>query len=92
GLADTGTVIITQDPDSAAATSLLPPTHFVLLNLDNLYPSLQAWLAKTGADAFTKPQSIVFVTGPSRTADIEMTLTIGVHGPAKVVVFGIEGD
>lgn len=92
GLADTGTVIINQDPDSAAATSLLPPTHFVLLNLDNLYPSLQAWLAKTGADAFTKPQSIIFVTGPSRTADIEMTLTIGVHGPAKVVVFGIEGD
>lgn len=91
GLADTGTVVIIQDPDAASATSLLPPTHFVLLDLNHVYPSLREWLARTEANAFMKPQSIILVTGPSRTADIEMTLTIGVHGPARVVVFGIRG-
>jgi L-lactate dehydrogenase complex protein LldG len=88
GFADTGTIVVAQQKGSAATTSLLPPVHVALLDESQLYPSMQAWLNQISPQEFSEPQSFSFITGPSRTADIEMTLTIGVHGPKKVIVFG----
>lgn len=79
GLADTGSVL---EADSALYASLLPEIHIAILKADAILPSL--------ADAmpFVKDKAAaVFITGPSRTADIEMTLTIGVHGPKEILVF-----
>ena len=69
------------------SASLLPPMHLAILDERNLYDSLEAWLAADEGRWLSQESAVVLITGPSRTADIEMTLTIGVHGPGKFVVF-----
>ncbi len=85
GLADTGSILIVDGEGSPLHASLLPEIHIAVLNSSNILSSLSdaMHLVKgTGA--------AVFITGPSRTADIEMTLTIGVHGPKEVHVFVVD--
>ncbi|MDP2777042.1 MAG: LUD domain-containing protein, partial [Anaerolineales bacterium] len=79
GLADTGSVLAA---DGALHASLLPEIHIAVLKSSNILPSLSAAM-----DLVKDKKSAVFITGPSRTADIEMTLTIGVHGPKEIHVF-----
>jgi L-lactate dehydrogenase complex protein LldF len=86
GLADTGTLVLPCGGRQSGLVSLLPETHIALLNEKDVYPSLRSWLREGGQDALIQAQQTVLVTGPSRTADIEMTLTLGVHGPGRVVV------
>jgi L-lactate dehydrogenase complex protein LldG len=85
--ADTGTLVLPSGPGRSALASLLPPIHLAVLREGNLYPSFEDWVASGGRQALEAASSVALVTGPSRTADIEMTLTIGVHGPGKVIVF-----
>ncbi|HEY58842.1 MAG TPA: LUD domain-containing protein [Anaerolineae bacterium] len=86
-VAATGSVLIPSGPGRPQEVSLLPQAHWVLLPQEALVASLEEAFA---APAWRKGSMAVFVTGPSRTADIEMTLTIGVHGPERVVVFLVE--
>jgi L-lactate dehydrogenase complex protein LldG len=85
GLADTGAIALTNGAGRGRLASLLPPVHIALLPARKLYPSLPAFLAAHpgGTEAGS---NLVFVAGPSRTGDIEMTLTMGVHGPGEVHV------
>jgi L-lactate dehydrogenase complex protein LldG len=92
GLADTGTVILPSGPDRSQLVSLLPFHHIAILPLHAIYPALEDWLADAGAAAIAESSQINLITGPSRTADIEMTLTIGVHGPGNLIVIGVEQD
>lgn len=78
GLADTGSVL---EADGELFGSLLPEVHLVILKSKDILPSLPDSMS------LVKDQNAVFITGPSRTADIEMTLTIGVHGPKEIHVF-----
>ena len=78
GLADTGSVL---EADDELLGSLLPEIHFTVLQSSDILPSLP------DAMNLVKGKNTVFITGPSRTADIEMTLTIGVHGPKEIHVF-----
>ena len=82
GLADTGSLLEADGEGSPLHASLLPEIHIALLDRSSILPSLSEaiHLVKDRGAA-------VFITGPSRTADIEMTLTIGVHGPGEVRVF-----
>lgn len=86
-LADTGSIVVTSGAGRARLTSLLPPIHVALVTKAQIVPSLGAWLEAhpmLPADV----ANCVVITGPSRTADIEMTLTRGVHGPRTVhIVF-----
>lgn len=87
GLADTGSLIVTSGRQRARAASLLPETHIALLPNDRLYPTMQAFFAAPAAQKLTGDSSnLVFITGPSRTADIEMIITRGVHGPKRLYV------
>ncbi len=84
GLADTGSILVADGEGSPLHASLLPEIHIAVLNRSDILPSLP--------DAMKLPQvresnAAVFISGPSRTADIEMTLTIGVHGPKEIHVF-----
>ncbi len=82
GLADTGSVLIADGDGDPLKASLLPEIHIAVLKTSNILPSLP------DAMRFIKAaNAAVFITGPSRTADIEMTLTIGVHGPKEIHVF-----
>jgi L-lactate utilization protein LutC len=84
-LADTGTLVLLASPQEARMISLLPPAHIavvprerILTGLDELFS-----LLPTPADATS---SMVLITGPSRTADIEQILVRGVHGPGLLSV------
>lgn len=83
GLADTGSVVLAASPDEPRARSLLPPVHISLLREDRILPGLTELFAEIG-DAL--PSALAIVTGPSRSADIEQRLTVGVHGPGEVHV------
>jgi L-lactate dehydrogenase complex protein LldF len=87
GLADTGSVLIADGEGNPLHASLLPEIHIAVLCASDILPSL--------AEVMTLPillqyRAAVVVTGPSRTADIEMSLTIGMHGPGEVCVFLVD--
>ena len=90
GVAESGSVVVGQDNENAAVTSLLPDTNIIMLPVQSLYATLESWVQASGKGALAGQQSLVLITGPSRTADIEMTLTIGVHGPARLIVIAID--
>ena len=80
-IADTGTLLLTFDRSHPRATSLLPRSHLAVVHAEDLVPSLAEALARIPSPP---PSAVTFVTGPSRSADIEQILTLGVHGPAHV--------
>jgi L-lactate dehydrogenase complex protein LldG len=96
-IAETGTIVLRSGAGRPRATSLLPPCHVALFGRTALIESLaqlgvflEAWHA--GDPAAGHGASISLITGPSRTADIELTLTRGVHGPKEVhAIFVDEG-
>ncbi len=87
GLASTGTVVITGERDHPQGSSLLPPISAVILREADIHRDLQSFLNAGGGQCIREKSVVTLVSGPSRTADIEMTLTIGVHGPGTVGIF-----
>jgi L-lactate utilization protein LutC len=83
GLADTGSVVLAASPEEPRARSLLPFTHWTLIAADRILPGLDELFELLGAEL---PSSLAIVTGPSRSADIEQRLAVGVHGPGDVHV------
>jgi L-lactate dehydrogenase complex protein LldF len=83
-VAETGTLVLPAGPGRPPAASLLPEIHLAVLHSRDIHPRLAQVLA---LEAVRESPSTALISGPSRTADIEMTLTIGVHGPGKLVVF-----
>jgi L-lactate dehydrogenase complex protein LldG len=83
GLADTGSVVLAASPDEPRASSLLPEVHVSLLAEDRILPGLEALFEAVGPEL---PSALAIVTGPSRSADIEQKLAVGVHGPGEVHV------
>ena len=83
GLAETGSVVLAASPDEPRARSLLPAVHISLLSEDRILPGLAELFEEVGADL---PSALAIVTGPSRSADIEQRLVVGVHGPGEVHV------
>jgi L-lactate dehydrogenase complex protein LldG len=86
GLADTGSILEADGAGSPLHASLLPEIHIAVLRKADILPSLP-----DAMHLVKDTNAAVFITGPSRTADIEMTLTIGVHGPREVHVFLVHG-
>lgn len=87
GLADTGSLVVLSASEPRLA-SLLPPIHIALLKQDRLLSGLDELLILLPRPA-EQTASVVLITGPSRTADIEQILVRGVHGPGElhVVIF-----
>jgi len=87
-LAETGTVVVQSGRGKSRLVSLLPPVHIAILTTDQITTDLFTWVeTKRPAEM---PANLVFVSGPSKTADIEQTLAIGVHGPRRFVVVLVE--
>lgn len=84
GIAETGTLVLPAGAGRPLVASLLPEVHVAVLWARDIEQDLQQVLARS---EFRQASSVVLISGPSRTADIEMTLTIGVHGPREVYVF-----
>jgi L-lactate dehydrogenase complex protein LldG len=95
-LAETGTLVLVSGRGRPRSTSLLPATHVAVFDRGCLLESLEqvgAMLEALHADPARSMSGAVinFITGPSRTADIELTLTRGVHGPKEVHAIFVEG-
>jgi L-lactate dehydrogenase complex protein LldF len=86
GIAESGTLVLTGGPGRPLAASLLPRVHLAVLRATDIIPRLPQALRLPEA---RYASSTVLITGPSRTADIEMSMTIGMHGPEKLYVFCI---
>lgn len=97
GVAETGSIIVHVDPPDARLTTMLPPVHAALLADTAIVESLQDGLLVTRDRILRlqregRPSYLSWVTGPSRTADIERVLTIGVHGPKELHVILVAGE
>ncbi len=87
--AATGTLIFTTGAGKGRIPTVLAPVHIAIINADQVLPRIEDWVAKNRADNmgnFSSAANFCFVSGPSRTGDIEMELILGVHGPGKVQV------
>lgn len=80
-IAETGTLVCSSEGGRAVQAGLLPAHHVAIVRRDRIFDTLDDFFAAV-ADA--PPTNITLVTGPSRTADIELTLAIGVHGPERL--------
>ncbi len=85
-LADTGTLVMIASPREARLVSLLPPAHIAIVPRDRILTGLDELLTIV-PDPAAVTSSMVLITGPSRTADIEQILVRGVHGPGQLAVW-----
>ena len=81
---ETGTLLLRSAPERPRMVSLVPRIHLALITPNILLPDLSQGFERVKAEGY-----FVFITGPSRTADIEMTVTIGVHGPKALYVWNL---
>jgi len=92
GIADTGTLVLIANEKQPRSVSLIPPIHVAILQSDvilekmeDVFAILKNSLDETGSIA-KLTSCITFITGPSRTGDIELNITLGVHGPKELFV------
>ena len=92
-VARTGTVVLTSSAESGRTTSVYAPVHICIAFTNQLvYDVRDALIHLKEQYGTALPSMISFATGPSRTADIEKTLVVGVHGPGEVFVFLIDAS
>jgi len=89
-IAETGTLVLDSALERNRLVSLVPPVHVALVERSQIVATLGDALAACRRAGRT-PAALTFITGPSRTADIELTLVVGVHGPKELYVL-IVGD
>ncbi|WP_432798930.1 LutC/YkgG family protein [Poriferisphaera sp. WC338] len=90
-LAETGTLVIESNPTQSRGSSLVPETHIALVKQSDILPDMIDYLARfKNTPSADQPSSKCFITGPSKTADIEGVLITGVHGPAAVEIILIK--
>ncbi len=77
-------------PDHPATVSLLPETHIALVPASRIVPGMEEAWALARAELGTLPRAVNFISGPSRTGDIEQTIVLGAHGPYRVHLVMIE--
>lgn len=80
GIAETGSIVCASVEGRAVQASLLPSHHIAIVPSGKIYATLEEFFASLIAP----PTNVAIITGPSRTADIELTLAIGVHGPERL--------
>ena len=85
-VAATGSVVLDSRAAGGRIASLLPAVHLCVVNVNNLFSTPADVLRTLGSGADAVPPSLVLVTGPSRTGDIEQLLTLGAHGPTALHV------
>lgn len=85
-IAETGTLMMLSGPETPPSVSLLPETHVAVLEADRIVASMEDAWDLLRRECKQPPRAVNFISGPSRTADIEQTVTLGAHGPYRVLV------
>lgn len=92
GVAETGTVVAASSPRAPNSGNFLPDTHMVVLPTSKLVGSYEAiWDLVAEQTEGLMPRALIWITGPSRTGDIEQTLQLGAHGPLRLFIFLVDG-
>jgi len=91
GIAETGTLMMKSGPAHPTTLNFLPDTHLVVLHASQIVGSYEdAWDRLRAGEAM--PRTVNFITGPSRTGDIEQTIFLGAHGPRRMHIVLVEDD
>jgi L-lactate dehydrogenase complex protein LldG len=89
GIAETGTLMLRSGPDAPTTLNFLPDTNIVLIEAGRIVGAYEeAWALLRDAGAM--PRTVNFITGPSRSADIEQTLQLGAHGPRRLHILLVD--
>ncbi|MGF6148888.1 Uncharacterised ACR, YkgG family COG1556 [Kingella potus] len=91
GIAHTGTLILWPDAQEPRSQSLVPPVHICLFDTAKMYDTFHHAVAGENM-AQNMPTNVVLVSGPSKTADIQLTLAYGAHGPRDLIVLAVLPD
>jgi L-lactate utilization protein LutC len=86
-IAETGTIVLSSDEERALLVSLLPPIHIAVIRASQIKQTIGEALLQLKSERMGRSEpcrSATFITGPSRTSDVELTLSIGVHGPKEL--------
>lgn len=83
-IAETGTLMLLSGPQTPATVSLLPETHIALVAVSRIVATMEDAFALLRAERGSLPRAVNFISGPSRTGDIEQTIVLGAHGPCRV--------
>lgn len=89
-IAETGTLLLLSGPDTYSSAALLPETHIALLPVTRIVGAMEDAFALAKAERGELPRATNFISGPSRTGDIEQTIVLGAHGPYRVHVILID--
>ncbi|MGO8917066.1 MAG: LutC/YkgG family protein [Stellaceae bacterium] len=96
GIAETGTLMLISGPESPTRNNFLPDTHIVVLRREQVAASYEeGWsrlraLKRAADGSVALPRTVNFITGPSRTGDIEQRLELGAHGPRRLHIVLID--
>jgi L-lactate dehydrogenase complex protein LldG len=96
GIAETGTLMLISGPESPTRNNFLPDNHIVVLPAELIVSTYEAgWdrlrsLTRLSEGRFTLPRTVNFITGPSRTADIELKIELGAHGPRRLHILIVD--
>jgi len=95
-IAETGTLVLKTAPGNERIVSLLPSIHVVVVKLEQIIADFKELYTLLDKDLKDSPEGIengmTFITGPSKTADIEATMVHGAHGPREVYIYVVTGD
>ena len=90
-IAETGTLLQLSSAETPASASLVPETHIAIVPRARIVAGMEDAWALLRAENGALPRAVNFISGPSRTADIEQTLVLGAHGPARVHIVLVHG-
>jgi L-lactate dehydrogenase complex protein LldG len=83
-IAETGTLMTLSGAETPGTVSLLPETHIAIVQASRIVRGMEEAWALARSELGALPRAVNFISGPSRTADIEQTVTLGAHGPYRV--------
>jgi L-lactate dehydrogenase complex protein LldG len=90
GIAETGTLMLPSAPERPVTLNLLAETEIVVLRSSAIVGAYEDGWDRLRAEIGEMPRNVMFITGPSRSADIEQTLELGAHGPRRLHVVLVE--
>jgi L-lactate dehydrogenase complex protein LldG len=90
GIAETGTLMLASGPTGPTLLNFLPETHVVIMKASQVVGGYEEAWRKLEADRGGVPRTVNFITGPSRTGDIEQKIQMGAHGPRKLHIVLVE--
>lgn len=90
-IAETGTLLALSGEDTPASASLVPETHIAVIPVSCVVRGMEDAFALVRAERGQLPRAMTFISGPSRTGDIELNITLGAHGPFRVHILLVQG-